>query len=540
MPWLLRLNKVAVLSLFAFLTPWLLQAEVFTSDICVYGSTSGGVVAAVQAARMGKSVTLVDPGRHLGGMTSGGLGWVDFGFKEAIGGMSREFIERIIAHYPNLPEAEWKQGPGWTFEPHVAEAVFREMLTEAKVPFYPNEELVSATKDGARLREITMANGDVFRAKMFIDATYEGDLMARAHVSYTIIRESNAQYGETINGILVKTPSCNSLKLAIDPYVKPGDPSSGLLPLVQSDPAGEPGAGGPAHTAQAYNYRLCLTQDPANKIPIEPPPDYDPARYELVLRLLDAAQAQNIGVTLSTAPQKLALLKIDPLPNGKTDVNNNGWVSTDYVGGSADYPEADYATRRKIAREHENYIRGLLHFLATSPRLPESIRSEMQKWGLCRDEFQDTGGWPFQLYVRESRRLIGAYVMTEHDCWSQTTLDDSIGRGSYPMDSHAFRRLVRDGVVASDGGCYFPMKTSYPISYRAITPKAEECENLLVPACLSASHAAYASVRMEPVFMILGQSAATAAALAIDGNVPLQKIDIKKLQTRLQADKQLL
>jgi hypothetical protein len=331
------------------------------------------------------------------------------------------------------------------------------------------------------------------------------------------------------------------MDLRIDPFVKPGDPSSGLIPLVQSDPPGVNGAAGPAHAVQACNYRLCLTQNPANQMPIDPPPDYDPARYELVARYLAAAQAQNIPLALCQKPKmNLVFLKIDSLPNQKTDVNNSGWVSTDYIGYGSDYPEADYATRKKIAKDHENYTRGLLHFLATDPRVPENIRTQMQLWGLCRDEFQDNGGWPFQLYIRESRRMIGDYVMTEHDCRRKTTLDDSIGLGSYAMDSHSFRRVVRDGVLTMDGGGSTALTAPYPISYRAITPKADECENLLVPVCCSASHVAYDSLRMEPVYMILGQSAATAAAIAIDDGVSVQKVDIKKLQARLQQDRQRL
>ena len=517
------------------------SAENFSSDVCVYGATSGGVVAAVQAARMGKSVALADPGRHVGGMTSGGLGWVDYGIKEAIGGMSLEFIHRVATHYANLPPSEWKQGEGWTFEPHVAEAIFNAMLSEAKVAVHHGEELAEVKKEGKRITQITMANGDVFRAKMFIDATYEGDLMALARVSYTTARESNAQYRETVNGIRLRVPAFKDTKLRIDPYVTPGDPSSGLLPLIQSGDPGIDGEAGPVQSAQAYNYRLCLTQDPANRMPIDPPPDYDAARYELFARFIVAARAHNVPVALAQKPKtNLGFLKIDFLPNGKTDVNNGGWFSTDFIGGNGGYAEADRATRKQIAKDHENYIRGFLYFLANDPRVPEEIRTPMQSWGLCRDEFQDNGGWPYQLYVRSSRRMLGAYVMTEHDCRRATTLTDSIGLGSYPMDSHSFRRIVWDGVAATDGGFFDGLATPYPISYAAITPKADECENLLVPACCSASHAAYASLRMEPVFMVLGQSAATAAAIAIDDNVSLQNVNIPKLQRHLLQDKQLL
>jgi hypothetical protein len=536
----IMLHRLFLVVLLTLLYSPLARAKVFTSDICVYGSTSGGAVAAVQAARMGKSVMLVDPGNHLGGMTSGGLGWVDFGNPKAIGGMSREFFDRVIQHYAGIPKSEWRQGAGWTFEPHVAEGILRDMITEAKVPVQFGEELASAQKEGGQIKQLTMANGDVFRAKIFIDATYEGDLMAAAKVSYTITRESNAQYKETHNGIHVKPPIVKNTPLRIDPYLRPGDPSSGLIPLIQTDPPGQNGDSGPEGAVQAYNYRLCLTQDSANRLPIAPPPDYDPARYELFARYIDALKAANLPFTLDSRSGQTSFLKIDRLPNKKTDVNNDGCVSTDYVGFNGAYVEGDAATRKKIAKEHENYMRGMIHFLATDSRVPENLRTEMQKWGLCRDEFQDTGGWPFQLYVRESRRMIGTYVMTEHDCWGQTKLDDSIGEGSYALDSHSFRRIVRDGIMVEDGGGYVALKHPYPISYRAITPKEEECTNLLVPACLSASHAAYSSMRMEPVFMILGQSAGTAASIALDDNVPVQKVDMKKLQARLLADKQVL
>jgi len=495
---------------------------------------------------MGKSVTLADPGKHIGGMTSGGLGWVDYGNKQAIGGISREFIDRVLKHYAGIPKTEWAQGEGWTFEPHVAEDIFFNMLDETKVPVRFGEELASVKKEGTRITEITMANGHVYRAKMFIDATYEGDLMARAHVSYAQNREANSQYNETLNGVRREAPTGLGAKLRVDPYVKPGDPASGLLPLIQPDPPGKDGDAD-AIAVQAYNYRLCLTRNPANRMPIDPPPDYDPARYELVARSIAAAQAQGMTIDLTRKPNdpwrttaNFRLLKIDKLPNGKTDVNNGGWVSTDYVGYGANYASADSATRRKIEKDHENYMRGFLHFIATDPRVPENVRAAMQEWGLCRDEFMDTDGWPFQLYVREARRMVGGYVMTEHDCRRETAFDDSVGLGSYAMDSHSFRRIAHDGIVINEGGNMEYLKTPYPITYRAIIPQEKECVNLLVPACCSASHAAYASLRMEPVFMILGQSAATAASIAIDDKIPLQKVDIKKLQARLIADKQLL
>lgn len=496
--------------------------KVIEADVCVYGGTSAGVVAAVQAARLGKTAVIAEFGRHLGGMSSGGLGATDFGNRGAIGGMSRKFYQRLGQHY-GQPEA-------WTFEPHVAENVFAEMVKEANVPVYFQQRLASVKKKGARVVEIKMENGNVFRAKMFIDATYEGDLMAQANVSYTVGRESNAKYNETLNGIRDKTPKHRFI-VPVDPYIKPGDSSSGLLPFIQPGDGGTPGEGD--HRVQAYNFRLCLTQRPDNRKPIDPPEHYDPKRYELLARYLEALVASGKKPTLSD------FTSIRMMPNGKTDLNNNGGFSTDHIGANYAYPEADYTTRAKIWKDHEHYTRGFFHFLATSPRVPETIRTEIQSWGLSKDEFVDTGGWPHQLYVREARRMISEYVMTEQNCRGTVTVDDSVGLGSYNMDSHNCQRIVKDGRVENEGDVQVPV-SPYPISYRSIVPKASECENLLVPVCLSVSHIAYGSIRMEPVFMVLGQSAATAAYFAIDDKTSVQKVNIKKLQARLVADKQIL
>lgn len=493
------------------------------TDVCVYGGTSGGVVASVQCARLGKSVVLLQPGNHIGGMTSGGLGWTDYGNQSAIGGISREFYTRIGARYGKAIQ--------WTFEPHVAEEVFKEMLQEAKAPVYYRQRLAAVRKEGNKIVEITMEDGRVYRAKMFIDATYEGDLMAMAGVSFTVGRESVNTYGESLNGIRANTPA-HQFVVNVDPYVEPGNPASGLLPYIQPGDGGTPGDGD--HRVQAYNFRLCLTQNATNKIPIEPPPNYEPFNYELLARYIQARLAA--GHTLNLR----SFLKIDSIPNGKTDVNNNGAFSTDFIGMNYTYPTNTYAERERIWQEHEYYIRGLLHFLANDPRVPENVRSEMQSWGLCKDEFQDTGGWPHQLYVREARRMISDYVMTQSDCLGQRTAADSVGIGSYTMDSHNCQRIVQNGYVRNEGDVQASVPKPYPISYRSIVPRSNECQNLFVTFALSASHIAFGSIRMEPVFMILSQSAATAAAFAIDDDLPVQAVNYEKLKIQLLADGQLL
>ncbi|HKQ39390.1 MAG TPA: FAD-dependent oxidoreductase, partial [Verrucomicrobiae bacterium] len=384
---------------------------------------------------------------------------------------------------------------------------------------------------GLRITEILMENGAVYRSRMFIDATYEGDLMAKAGVSYHVGRESNATYGETLNGIRAETPK-HQFSVPVDPYVKPGDAGSGLLPFIQTGNGGKPGDGD--RRVQTYNYRLCFTTNEANRLPVAPPPNYDPAKYELLARYLEAL------VAAGKKPRLAEFWNPIWMPNQKTDINNNGGFSTDYIGMNYDYPEASYTRREEIARDHENYIRGFITFVATSPRVPENMRKEMQRWGPAKDEFPDAGGWPYQLYVREARRLIGALVMTEAHCRYKEVAEDSVGLAAYNMDSHNCQRIVKNGHVENEGDVQVPPMKPYPISYRALIPKVTECENLFVPVCLSASHIAYGSIRMEPVFMIMGQSAATAACLAIDDKVAVQKLNYSALRARLLADKQVL
>lgn len=511
------------------------------ADIVVYGANAGGVAAAVQGARMGKKVVLVEPGKHVGGLTSGGLGATDIGNKGAIGGISREFYRRLGAYYAD--DSAWKfqkrtdyrnyqrqsgEAEMWTFEPHVAEKVLRAMLEEAHVALIMQGRLEldrGVSRDDRQITSILLENGVVLKAKMFIDASYEGDLLAKAGVSYTVGREANAKYGETLNGVQTKNATKHQFKVAVDPYREPGNPASGLLPGIHPGGPGEEGAAD--KRVQAYNFRLCLTDHPENRIPFPKPPGYDPLRYELLLRYIQAGVWDAFCSNL-------------PMPNRKTDLNNCGAFSTDHIGMNYDYPEGDYSTREKIVLDHQNYQMGLFWFLANDPRVPAEIRQEIGTWGLCRDEFVETGGWPHQIYVREARRMVSDCVMTEHHCQGRDAVDDPVGLAAYTMDSHNTQRYVKEGKAINEGDVQVGGFPPYPIAYRSIVPARNECGNLLVPVCLSATHIAYGSIRMEPVFMVLGQSAATAAALAIDADVTVQQVEYSSLRARLLEDKQVL
>jgi len=498
-------------------------------DVCVYGGTSGGVIAAVQAARMGKKVALVVVNNHLGGMTSSGLGETDIGrFGDGyIQGLAREFYTRVGQKYGT--------GAKFTFEPHVAEIVFDEMAQQAGVSIYTNQYLTSVAKAGQRLVAVTMNNGNVFRAKIFIDASYEGDLMAAAGVTYTVGREASARYGENLNGIRPPNTGGHQFgSLQIDPNLLTNDPASGLIPLIQSNAPGTPGAAD--QRVQAYNFRLCLTTTATNQLPITAPANYDPAQYELLARYIRALAGTGHPLSLGT------FMNIASMPNNKTDINNNGAVSTDYIGYSTPYVEGNDATRREIWQAHKNYTQGFLYFLAHDSNVPPNVRSSMSRYGLCKDEFIDNGGWPYQLYVREARRMISDYVMTESNCLGQVMAPDSVGLAAYMMDSHNCQRVVVNGEVENEGDTY-PLAAvpgAFPISYRSIIPRKGECSNLVVPWCLSASHIAFGSIRLEPSFMIISQSAATAACLALDEGIAVQDVAITKLQGQLKKDGQLL
>jgi hypothetical protein len=541
MPSLLR---VLCVLLFSFPLVRFAAADEPVYDLVIYGGTSGGVAAGVQARRMGKTAVLIEQGKHLGGLTSGGLGATDIGNKGAIGGISREFYQRIKRHYADpaawtheKPE-NYRSGRGsetaqedamWTFEPHVAERLMDELCREAGVVVVREERLDlkgGIQKQGSRIVSIRMESGKTFRGRMFIDATYEGDLMAKAGVLYTVGREANSQYDETLSGVQVKNATHHQFVKPVDPYVKPGDPASGLLLRVVAGPLPADGTGD--RKVQAYNYRLCATDQPANRRPWPKPANYDERQYEILLRNFEAGDLR--------IPWNPILM-----PNRKTDSNNNFAFSTDNIGMNYDYPDGDYAARERIIREHIDYQQGLMWTLANHPRVPAKVREHFQTWGLAKDEFTDTGNWPHQLYVREARRMIGGYVMTQHNCQGRATAEDSVGLAAYTMDSHNIQRYVdANGHVRNEGDVQVGGFPPYGISYRSIVPKEAECTNLFVPVCLSATHISYGSIRMEPVFMVLGQSSATAAALAIDGDTSVQAVDYARLRERLLADKQVL
>jgi hypothetical protein len=520
-------------------------------DVVVYGGTSAGVIAAVQAKKMGKSVVLVGPDKHLGGLSSGGLGFTDTGDKRVIGGMARDFYHRIWQHYNDEKNWTWQKkseyggkGQGtpavdgenrtmWIFEPHAAELVFDGYVKEFDIPLHRDEWLdreKGVAKDGARITAITMLSGKTFSGKMFIDATYEGDLMAAAKVDYHVGREANSVYGETHNGaqpgILHHRHHFGVLKDKISPYVIPGDKSSGVLPLINPEHPGNPGEGD--KKVQAYCFRMCLTNVPENRIPFTAPEGYDPKQYELLIRIYQAGWTETFA-------------KFDPIPNKKTDTNNHGPFSFDHIGANYDYPEASYDKRKAIIKQHETYQKGLLYFIATDPRVPEKTRLEMQKWGLPKDEYQDNGNWSHQIYVREARRMIGHYVMTENELTKKKPTPDSIGMGSYTIDSHNTQRYITpEGYVQNEGDIGVSTNGPYEIAYGALVPKKGQADNLFVPVACSATHIAYGSIRMEPVFMILGQSAATAASMAIDAKIAVQDVPYAGLKERLLADGQIL
>jgi hypothetical protein len=504
--------------LFSILAGWnCLGASTVETDICVYGGTSGGVTAAVAAARLGKSTALLLFNNHVGGMSSGGLGVTDKGTASSIGGLAAEFYSRVGSAYGS-------GSPVYYFEPHVAENVFWQMLNQAGVHVYTNQRLASVTMSGQKLTQITMEDGTVYRAKEFIDTTYEGDLMAMAGVTFTWGRESSSTYGESYAGIQFPSGSYN-----YDPYIVAGNPASGLLPLLQP---GSPGTPGQADDRlQTYNYRLCLTQTAGNQIPILPPANYSEAQYELVRRYLVARGPVQLN-------QLIDVQTI--IPNGKTDINANGELSTDYLGGNYGYATNNYAGREIIRQAHEDYIRGLLYYLATSTNVPLNVRTQMQSWALAKDEFQDTGGWPHQMYVREARRMVSDYAVTQQDCVGSRAALDPVALASYGMDCHPVERVASGGYARPEGGLGGNVAYPYGLSYRSIIPRAGQCQNLFCTFALSASHVAFASIRMEPVLMMLSQSAGTAAAFAIDDNVTVQQLDYAKLSAQLRADKQLL
>ena len=519
-----------------------------TADVIIYGGTSAAITAAVQVVKMGKSVIVVSPDKHLGGLTSGGLGYTDTGNKAVIGGLSREFYHRVWLHY-NTDEA-WKwqkkseygnRGQGtiamdgenrtmWIFEPGVAEQVFEDFVEEYGITVYRDEWLDrenGVVKENGKIVSLKTLSGKTYSGKIFIDATYEGDLMATADISYHVGRESNEVYNETWNGFQPGVKHHKHwFKQDISPYKTAGDESSGVLYGVSTEQPGTKGEGD--DKIQAYCFRMCMSKHPENRVPFPKPDNYDAAKYELLLRSLQTGRTDFFE-------------KFDAIPNKKTDTNNHGPFSSDFIGMNYDYPEATYERRKEIIQEHRDYQSGLLWFVANDPRMPDYVKKEMQHWGLAADEFVDNGNWPHQIYVREARRMIGEYVTTENDVLLKRNVPESVGMGSYAMDSHNVQRYITpEGFVQNEGDIGVKPPAPYAISYGSLLPKKEECENLLVPVCVSSSHIAFGSIRMEPVFMILGQSAATAAVMALEKEIGIHDLGYDQLKAQLLKDGQVL
>lgn len=492
-------------------------------DLVVYGGTAGGVITAVSGAREGLKVALVEPGTHLGGMATGGLSRTDFGKKEVLGGYALEFYWRVGRKYEI---GRYAQDVAWFYEPKVGEQVLREMLDQAGVRVLMKQRLRERSgvrKEGTRVVAMTTEEGTTLQGKFFADCTYEGDLMAQAGVEYTLGREASSQYGESLAGVRERTPF-HQFQVQLSPFGANGK----LLPEVDAGPRAEPGSAD--KKVQAYNFRMILSEDPQNSVAFPKPPDYNPARYELLARLLDAMTKK-----LGRPPVMHEVTLIARIPNKKADINNQGAFSTDYIGKSWQYPDGDYATRRRIWEEHVNYTKGFFFFLAHDPRVPASLQKEINSWGLAKDEFLDTDHWPHQLYIREARRMVGEYVMSQKDIQTDLKKQDVIGMGSYNSDSHNIQRIATPaGAVENEGDMQVPV-TPYQIPYRMITPKRQQAANLLVPVCFSASHVAYSTLRMEPQYMIIGQAAGVAAAMALKGNQAVQEIDAAALTAKLKS-----
>ena len=532
----------AMSDLHYFRKDWIERSDkTLKADVCIYGGTSAGLIAAIEAKRRGLTCVILHPGRIIGGLTTGGLGWTDFGRKHVIGGLSRDFYHHCGKHYGKAEE--------FTFEPHVATMVYQELLREHELTVTLNQYLDRAELDGKRIKAITMLGGLRAEARIFLDCTYEGDLLAKAGVSYTVGREGNDVYKELNNGIQVQ--KFHQFSHAVDPFVREGDPSSGLLPLiVNEDLSRKQGQGD--KRVQAYCFRMCMTDDPALKIDWQKPERYDERLYVLAGRWF-RGEKDTYNEQLRDREGSPHIKKFDVFPNKtsggfhKTDTNNHGPVSSDFIGANHDWPEASYERREEIFQAHVNYQRGFYWFMANRPDVPDRYREVYARWGLPKDEFLQTEHWPHALYVREGRRMVADYVVTEHDCHNEAPAPpDPVGMGSYSMDSHNCSRFVMPDPqtgkprVMNDGDVQVHGFPPYSIPYRSIVPKRGQCENLIVPVCLSSSHIAYGSARMEPVFMVLGQSAATAAHLAIQGNTSVQDVDARKLNQALLDAGQVL
>ncbi len=538
-------------------------------DIVIYGATSAGIASAIQASRMGKMVLLIEPGNRIGGLTTGGLGQTDIGNKQAIGGFARSFYQEIKKHYQKPESWVWQEAKSyrdggqtttsvnedamWTFEPSAALKVYKEMIAREKnINLVYNQRLDRASgvqKKDYAIKSIRMESGEVYKGKVFIDATYEGDLMAVSGVTYVVGRESASQYGESLNGVQANKKALtlrskisnnayyHNFIEGVDPYVVKGNPYSGLLPFINKKHPGVEGSGD--HKIQAYCFRMTLTDHPDNKIPFIKPIGYNELDYELLFRNYEASKGP-IQHMYSYGDPLVPWIN-SSMPNRKTDTNNQKGFSTDFIGQNYDYPEATYSERDFIVQRHKNYQQGLMWTLANHPRIPEEVRAVVSKWGMCKDEYEGGNGWSGQLYIREARRMVSDYIMTQRNCEKLDSVADPIGLGAYGMDSHHVQRYVdSNGFVKNEGNVEAGVASPFPISYRSIIPSATEVQNLLVPVCLSASHIAFGSIRMEPVFMVLGQSAAIAASLSIDKKMPLQDLNYTELRELLLKFEQRL
>lgn len=497
-------------------------------DLLVYGATAAGVMTAYAAARQGVRVVLVEPGHHLGGMVTGGLSATDLGHYTIIGGYPRAFFMKAAEHYG---VHDLNQPPNWRSEPHVGEDLFRAMLHEAGVRCYFGERLREhhgVELRGKRILSITTARGKRWPAQVFADCSYEGDLMAQAHIGYTWGREPVSQYGESLAGVRVDTPK-HQFTWPLSAY----DAHHHLLPEIDAGPMAAAGSGD--KKVQSYNFRVILTTDPANQLPFTRPDGYNRADFALLERYLNEFAAHK-----GRPPMVHDVANPVLIPNHKADFNNNGPVSTDFIGHSWRYPEGSYALKERLWQDHLLYTKSFFYFISHDPAVPASLRDDINRWGLPKDEFADTDHWPNQLYIREARRMIGGYVMRQADLQTDRSKPDSIGMGSYNSDSHNIQRVAMpDGMVRNEGDVEVPVQP-YEIPYRCITPPRSQSENLLVPVCLSASHVAYSSLRMEPQYMIIGQAAGVAASLAVAGRCAVQDIPVSTLQQRLREGDAIL
>lgn len=524
--------------LFSFLMTLAANAGAEQADLIIYGGTPAGISAGVTAAREGASVIIIEPTPWIGGMVTGGLSRTDKGKEQTIGGFPREFFTRAAAAKADTTM--------WYAEPHINMATCQAMLKEAGIKVVTGQCLKAVARQDARIQSLTTADGSTYTGPMFVDASYEGDLMAAAKVGYIVGRESRAQYGEPLAGyhpmpirprtVEVMESDCPSIGGTGPSYVH-GTPAS--IPALDENgkpiygvfeaPRLEPGAAD--HRTQSYNFRITVTQRPDIKVPFPKPASYDPKKYELLLRLIQAFPGVRFG----------RLFHIGSTSHGKYDLNAQGLFSTDYPGANTGYPDGDAATRARIWQDHVDFIQGMLWFLGHDERVPQSLRDQCNSWGLCKDEYQDNKHWPYALYIREGRRMTGEYVLVQDDLQNSIFKDDSVAMGSFVIDCHIVQRIVaEDGTVRDEGSFADAPAMPYQIPYRCITPKRNECENLLVPVCVSASHIAYCSLRMEPVYMALGQASGLAAVMAAKNKTSVQGVDVKELQRRLLAQNAVL